>query len=142
MKDTIQTRCDSKREELIDRYFGDLVYEAAHLKPEDIDESRYSMELPARVEAEYRSFLGELLAEVAPDKNLDAILDKHHLSVTFTENDRQQLEAAYRNAKIITLWEKLTKSNHDDVTYYKGLLKSYTEELLKWMEIDFIEDVK
>ncbi|MCQ2329241.1 MAG: hypothetical protein MJZ93_01620 [Paludibacteraceae bacterium] len=142
MKDTIQTRCDSKREELIDKYFGNLVYEAAHLQPEVIDESRYSMELPAKVEAEYRSFLGELLAEVAPDKNLDAILDKHHLSVTFTEDDRQQLEAAYHDAKIITLWEKLTKSNHDDVTYYKGLLKSYTEELLKWMEIDFIEDVK
>lgn len=53
----------------------------------------------------------------------------------------EQLEKAYKDAKIITIWEKITKSNHEDVTYYKGLLKAYTEELLSWMEIDFVEDV-
>lgn len=141
-KDTIQLRCEQKRAELLDTYFGNIVHEAAHEMPETIDESRYSMDLPAKIEAEYRSFLKCLLAEVSPDKDIDAILDKHHLSVTFTEDDRQQLEEAYRDAKIITVWEKLTKSNHEDVTYYKGLLKEYTEELLKWMEIDFVEDVK
>lgn len=141
-KDTIQLRCDQKRAELLDVYFGNIVHEAAHEMPETVDESRYSMELPAKVEAEYRSFLRELLAEVAPDKDIDVILDKRYWSVTFTEDDRQQLEEAYKNAKIITVWEKLTKSNHEDVTYYKGLLKEYTEELLKWMEIDFMEDMK
>lgn len=141
-KDTIQLRCDQKRAELLDMYFGNIVHEAAHEMPETVDESRYSMELPAKVEAEYRSFLRELLAEVAPDKDIDVILDKRYWSVTFTEDDRQQLEKAYKDAKIITVWEKLTKSNHEDVTYYKGLLKEYTEELLKWMEIDFMEDMK
>lgn len=141
-KDTIQLRCDEKRAELLDRYFGNIVQEAAHDMPETVDESRYSMELPAHVEAEYRSFLKDLLAEVAPDKDIDTILDKRYWSVTFTEDDRQQLEKAYKDAKIITVWEKLTKSNHEDVTYYKGLLKEYTEELLKWMEIDFMEDIE
>lgn len=141
-RDTIQLRCDRKRTELLDRYFGNIVHEAAHEMPETVDESRYSMELPAKVEAEYRSFLRELLAEVAPDKDIDVILDKRYWSVTFTEDDRQQLEKAYKDAKIITVWEKLTKSNHEDVTYYKGLLKEYTEELLKWMEIDFMEDME
>lgn len=141
-KDTIQLRCDEKRAELLDRYFGNIVQEAARDMPETVDESRYSMELPAHVEAEYRSFLKDLLAEVAPDKDIDTILDKRYWSVTFTEDDRQQLEKAYKDAKIITVWEKLTKSNHEDVTYYKGLLKEYTEELLKWMEIDFMEDME
>lgn len=140
-KDTIQSRCDQKRVELLDRYFGNIVHEAAHEMPETVDESRYSMELPAKIETEYRSFLKDLLAEVAPDKDIDVILDKRYWSVTFTENDRQQLEKAYKDAKIITVWEKLTKSNHEDVTYYKGLLKEYTEELLRWMEIDFMEDM-
>lgn len=140
MKD-IQLKCDQKKAELLDKYFGNIVYEAVHTMPETIDESRYSMELPAKIEAEYRLFLGELLAEVAPEKNLDEILDKRHLSITFTEDDREQLEAAYKDAEIITLWEKITKSNHEDVAYYKGLLKEYTKELLKWMEIDFLEDV-
>lgn len=141
-KDAIQLRCEQKRAELLDRYFDNIVHEAAHEMPETIDESRYPMDLPAKIEAEYRSFLKDLLAEVSPDKDIDVILDKHHLSVTFTEDDRQQLEEAYRDAKIVTVWEKLTKSNYEDVTYYKGLLKEYTEELLKWMEIDFVEDVK
>lgn len=140
-KEAIQLRCDQKITELLTKYFGDIVHEAAHEMPEILDDSRYSMELPAKVEAEYRSFLKDLLAEVAPGKDIDVILDKRYWSVTFTEDDRQQLEEAYKDAKIVTIWERLTKSNHEDVTYYKGLLKEYTEELLKWMEIDFVEDV-
>lgn len=41
----------------------------------------------------------------------------------------------------ITLWEKITKSNHEDVTYYKGLLLEYTKELLMIMRIDFLEEI-
>lgn len=140
MKD-IQLQCAQKRAELIDKYFGNIVYEAAHTMPETIDESRYSMGLPNQIEEEYRLFLAELLHEVAPEKNIDDILDKRLFFKTFTDNDREQLEEAYKDAKIITIWEKLTKSNHEDVTYYKGLLQEYTKELLKWMEIDFLEEV-
>ena len=41
-----------------------------------------------------------------------------------------------------TLWERVTQSNHKDVTFYKGLLQVYAEELLNCMRIDFIEDLK
>lgn len=140
MKD-IQLQCAQKRAELIDKYFGNIVYEAAHTMPETIDESRYSMGLPNQIEEEYRLFLAEILHEVAPEKNIDDILDKRLFFKTFTDNDREQLEEAYKDAKIITIWEKLTKSNYEDVTFYKGLLQEYTKEILKWMEIDFLEDV-
>lgn len=139
----IRNLCADKRNELLDHYFGNLVYEAAHVMPEEIDESRYSLELPAKIGNEYYEFLKHLLAQLSlsNQKKLDDILDKKSLAMSFTTNDRQQLNEAYKDAKIITLWEKITKSNHEDVTFYKGLLKEYTEELLKWMEVDFEEDV-
>jgi len=51
------------------------------------------------------------------------------------------LKEARADAEKVTLWEKITKSNHEDVTYYKGLLKQYTEELLSTMIKDFIEEI-
>lgn len=45
------------------------------------------------------------------------------------------------NALKITLKERILKSNHKDVTFYNGLLKQCTEELLDVMIDDFIEDV-
>lgn len=49
------------------------------------------------------------------------------------------LEQAREDACQVTLWEKITRSNHEDVRYYKGLLKQYTEELLDIMVKDSSE---
>ena len=38
-------------------------------------------------------------------------------------------------------WERITKSNHEDVTYYKGLLLEYTRDLLMVMCQDFLEEI-
>lgn len=40
-----------------------------------------------------------------------------------------------------SLWERITKSNHKDVTYYKGLLLEYTKDLLMVMRQDFLEEL-
>ena len=58
-----------------------------------------------------------------------------------TDDDHERIDAAYKAASTITLWEKITKSNHEDVTYYKGLLREYTKELLLIMRIDFLEEI-
>lgn len=58
-----------------------------------------------------------------------------------TEDDREAIDAAYKDAKRITLWERITKSNHEDVTYYKGLLLEYTKDLLMVMRHDFLEEI-
>lgn len=139
----VKAVCSQKRNELLNKYFGKLIHEAAHEMPGKIDESRYSLELPSQVENEYYEFLEKLLAELYPDnsKKLSDILDKRHHAVACTTNDVKQMEAAYKDAKTITLWERITKTNHEDVTYYKGLLQAYTEDLLSWMETDFLEDV-
>ena len=138
----IELKCSDKQKELLNKYFGNLVHEAAEECPESIGE--YTLDLPKKIEAEYYDYLKELWAEINTDSSLcfEDIMDKRRLSEQITEDDREQLKYAYRAAQTRTLWEKLTKSNHEDVTYYKGLLQVYTEELLSWLRVDFIEDVR
>ena len=142
-KEDITKLCADKRNELLSKYFGSLVQEAAYEKPEEIEESRYSTELPGQIAREYYDFLKLLLDESCPEnqKKLGEIMDKKARVLSYMADDKLQLDEAYKDAKIVTLWEKITKSNHEDVTYYKGLLKAYTAELLDWMQVDFIEDV-
>lgn len=138
----IENRCIAKQQELLEKYFGNLAHEAAYERPETIGD--YVPELPLKVEAEYRTFLESLWAEIAPNdpRSLDDILDKGHIRDMVTEDDREGVQRAYRDAQRRTLWERVTKSNHKDVTFYKGLLKVYAQELLNSLRIDFIEDLK
>lgn len=138
----IENRCIAKQQELLEKYFGKLAHEAAYERPETIGD--YVPELPLKVEAEYRAFLEGLWAEIAPNdlRTLDDILDKGHIKDMVTEDDREGVQRAYRDAQRRTLWERVTKSNHKDVTFYKGLLKVYAQELLNSLRIDFIEDLK
>lgn len=138
----IENRCIAKQQELLEKYFGNLVHEAAYERPETIGD--YVPELSLKVEAEYRAFLEGLWAEIAPNdpRTLDDILDKGHIRDLVTEDDREGVQRAYRDAQRRTLWERVTKSNHKDVTFYKGLLKVYAQELLSSMRVDFVEDVK
>ena len=69
------------------------------------------------------------------------VLEEQKLRKLMTDDDREGIDAAYKDASTITLWEKITKSNHEDVTYYKGLLLEYTKELLMIMRIDFLEEI-
>ena len=133
--------CKDKEQELLNKYFGNLVKEAAVERPEIIGE--YTKDLPLKIEAEYRVFLEELWKEHAPEdlKGSPLLLEEQKLRQLMTDDDRKGIDAAYKDASTITLWEKITKSNHEDVTYYKGLLLEYTKELLMIMRIDFLEEI-
>lgn len=138
----IERCCSEKADALLKNYFGNLIKEASVDCPETIGD--YDLELPLRIEAEYRDFLKELWKEIAPNdkRNIDALLDKPHFRDAMTEDDREGVAEAYRHATHRTLWEQITKTNHEDVTYYKGLLEEYTRELLFCMKHDFLEDVQ
>lgn len=138
----IENRCIAKQQELLDKYFGNLVHEAVYERPETI--GNYVPELPLKVEAEYRDFLESLWAEIAPNdsRSLDDILNRGHIKDMVTEDDREGVGQAYNEAKRRTLWERITKSNYKDVAYYKGLLQLYAKKLLCSMRIDFVEDLK
>lgn len=136
MESSIETLCREKEQQLLDRYFGNLIEEAAHQRPEDIGE--YTQDLPLRIEAEYRQYLAELWRQ---HSDTPLVLEEQRLRQLMTEADRDAVGEAYRDAQHITLWERITHSNHKDVTYYKGLLYEYTKELLAVMRIDFLEEV-
>ncbi len=137
----IDKLCERKEKELLNKYFGNLVKEAAIKRPETIGD--YTKDLPVKIEEEYFLYLKTLWDEINPDKSksLESILDKRHISMLMTEDDREGIHYAYQDATRRTLWERLTKTNHKDVTFYKGLLEEYTRELLMCLHCDFIEDV-
>ncbi len=137
----IENLCVRKEKELLNRFFGNLVKEAAFEKPETIGD--YTKDLPLKIEEEYFQYLKELWENINSDssKTLESILDKRHISMLMTEDDREGIHHAYEDATRRTLWERLTKTNHKDVTFYKGLLEEYTRELLLCLRCDFIEDI-
>lgn len=137
----IIAQCKAKEQELLDKYFGSLVHEAAIEQPETIEE--YTKDLPMKIEAEYREFLESIWEKYAPAKlkGTPLVLEEQKLRELMTDNDRAEIDAAYKDASTTTLWEKITKTNHKDVTYYKGLLHEYTKDLLTVMRIDFLEEI-
>ena len=126
--------CKGKEKELLNKYFGNIVKEAALERPETIG---------VYIEAEYKSFLEELWKEVAPEerKGTPLALDEQKLRRLMTDEVRKGVDSAYRDATEQTLWERITKTNHKDVTYYKGLLMEYTRDLLMVLREDFLEEI-
>lgn len=137
----IATLCEKKQNQLLNKYFGNLVHEAAIERPETIGE--YTKDLPLKIEVEYRTFLEDLWQEYVPAelKGMPLVLEEQKLRKLMTDDDRELIEPAYKDATKITLWERITKSNHEDVTYYKGLLLEYTRDLLMTMCQDFLEEI-
>ena len=137
----IDTLCKEKEQELLNQYFGDLVKEAALDCPEIIGE--YTKDLPLKIEAEYKAFLEELWKEHAPEelKGTPLVFEEQELRQLMTDDDRELIEEAHKDATKQTLWERITKTNHKDVTYYKGLLQEYTRDLLMVMREDFLEEI-
>lgn len=137
----VEKLCIDKAEELLEKYFGNLIKEASVECPETIGE--YSIDLPLKIEVEYRAYLKDLWKEISRDdkRTIDDLLDKKQFRDMMTEDERERVAEAYRDAERRTIWERISKTNHKDVTYYKGLLKEYTQELLFCMRHDFLEEI-
>lgn len=137
----VERICDEKLKQLLDNYFGNLVKEAAIERPETIGD--YSLDLPLKIEAEYKSFLEDLWKDVAPEglKGTKLVLEEQKLRDLTTESNSEDVNRAYKDATRRTLWERITQTNHEDVTYYKALLRDYTKELLTVMRLDFLEEI-
>lgn len=136
MESEVETLCMAKEQELLDRYFGKLAKEAAVDRPEDI--GQYTRDLPAKIAEEYRQYLADLWKEYSAEP---LVLEEQKLRWMMTEADRRALDQAYDDARTVTLWERITHTNHQDVTYYKGLLLEYTRSLLQIMRLDFLEEI-
>lgn len=139
--ENVKALCKEKEQELLNKYFGNLVQEAAIECPETI--GTYTKDLPLKIEAEYKTFLEGLWREYAPEnlKGTPLVLEEQTLRKLMTDDDREGIDAAYKDATERTLWERITKTNHKDVTFYKGLLLEYTRDLLMVMREDFLEEI-
>lgn len=136
MANDIELICRDKENELLKKYFGNLIREASVERPETIGE--YTVDLPLKIEAEFRVFLENLWKQYSDEP---LVLEEQKLRRLLTDDDREGIEVAYKDATTITLWERITRSNHEDVTHYKGLLHEFTRELLMVMRIDFLEEI-
>ena len=105
----IERLCSERIESLLKKYFGNLVKEAAIDCPETIGD--YDLELPLRIEAEYRDFLKNLWKDIAVDdqRTIDDLLNQQQLRDKITEDDREGITYAYRNAQRRTLWERINQ---------------------------------
>lgn len=147
----IEKLCKEKEQELLNKYFdcstADCLQGRSLEKgtaPERLETiGEYTKDLPLKIEAEYRAFLEDLWKEHAPDaqKGTPLVLEEQKLRELLTNDDREGIESAFKEATEQTLWERITKSNHKDVTYYKGLLKEYACDLLMVMREDFLEEI-
>lgn len=133
--------CKNKEQELLNESFGKLVDEASFNRPETIE--HYTPELPMIIAMKYRDFLEKLWEDAAPDelKGSPFILDEQRLLRLMTDDDREGVDSAYKHAIRQNIWEKVTKTNYKDVTYYKGLLEAYTKDILMVMRNDYLEEV-
>lgn len=104
--------------------------------PETI--GQYSIDLPHKIEQEYRQFLEEVWKAYS---DTPLVLEEQTLRHLMAGPKRELLEDAYKKALRITALERITGTNHKDVTYYKGLLYAYTKELLTIMRLDFLEEI-
>ena len=138
----LQKICQEKADELLEKYFPDFIYDAAQNRPEELS-VEYNEELPYKVEKEFLEYLAGLWEDYSSqsDKSFDEIMNRHLNLLMVDAEYVPELKAAREKAEQISLWEKITQSNHEDVTYYKGLLRQYTRELLKVTVKDFVEDL-
>ena len=133
MDKSIKTLCIEKEQELLNKYFPES---PEYANSETIGE--YTNDLPVKIEAEFRAYLEGLWHSYS---YAPLVLEEQELRLMMTENDRKAVDEAYKNAERITLWERITRSNHEDVNHYKGLLYEYTKDLLTIMRIDFLEEI-
>ena len=136
----LRSLCWGKYNSLLDQYFGGIHEEAA--AREGTLDGRFTNELPEKVAGEFRSYIEDVWKEVAPDgaKPFDKIMDADKAIKATKAEYLDYLTKARNEAQAVSLWEKITRSNHEDVTNYKGLLKQYTEELMRVMLLDFLLD--
>lgn len=135
METNMEARCLEKEKELLGKYFGNLAEEAAQCRQ---DIGCYTPDLPLKIAAEFHSCLEEFWREYSDEP---LILEERELLKHMTEDDREAIGGAYADAETVTLWERITRSNHEDVAYYKGLLHEYTKDLLMVMRHDFLEEI-
>ena len=94
----LENLCKEKEQKLLNKYFGNLVKEAAIECPETI--GVYTKDLPLKIEAEYKKFLEGRWKEYAPEnlRGIPLVFEEQTLRKLMTDDDREGIDAAYKYA--------------------------------------------
>ena len=139
-KQQIAQQCNRQVRMLMKKYFGNLINDALLRRPEMLSDE-YALTLPEKIEQEYRSFLSELWDHIDDSRTFEQVMDKQYVRMSIDHEYRSKLQTAYANAKHISYWEQLSRTNYRDVNRYKGILRDYVEAILRHMTDDFLEDI-
>lgn len=131
MKNKVEILCRDKEREMLEKYFPLESFDSEEI-------GSYGKDLPLQVEAEFREYLSKLWAEYSDEP---LVLEEQKLRSLMTESDIEAIDIAYEAANRVTLLERITGSNHEDVNHYKSLLRQYTKKLIMIMRIDFLEEI-
>lgn len=122
----------------VTQYFREIsLEEAAH--PEILD-AHYTEDYLERLVNDYYNRL-EAIWSRSPLAVYRTFSSVYHKPAVEEAGDPSALSDAYKDASRRTLWERLTCTNHKDVTEYKELLHTYGESLLKNMLYRFSDAI-
>ena len=137
MIDQYVVQCWAKIDELLERHFPEISPD------EEVLDSQLNINLPLEVATEMKDFLSVLWAEMGQKgtgKTFEEIMGAGRLNELTYESYLDLLKKAEKDALNITIWEKITKTNHEDIVAFRSILRSCTREILKLMVKDFLNE--
>ena len=134
LNDAIKILCWNKIDELLKEHFASTSSEV--LDP------RYALDYPLKVAAEMKDYLADLWATEGHQsgKAFEDLMGAGRLNNITYESYLDMIKAAQKEALKITLWEKITHTNHEDVMIFQSILRSCTREILELMVKDFLNE--
>ena len=134
LNDAIKILCWNKIDELLKEHFASTSSEV--LDP------RYTLDYPLKVAAEMKNYLADLWATEGNQsgKAFEDLMGAGRLNNITYESYLDMIKAAQKEALKITLWEKITHTNHEDVMIFQSILRSCTREILELMVKDFLNE--
>lgn len=134
LSDTIRQQCWARYNQLLDTHFTD-----DPRNPEFLS-GRYTIDLPLLIAAQMHDYIEALWEANGDGRSLNDLMGAGRLTQITYESYLERLRETMHDALKVTLWEKITKTNYQDVAVYKGILKECTKEILETMITDFLNE--
>jgi hypothetical protein len=137
MREESVIRSWAKIDELLNRHFPPIDPANEVLDP------KLNINLPLDIAVEMKDYLCSLWEEEqqnGAEKTFEEIMGAGRLNQITYENYLDLMKKAEKDALKITLWEKITKTNYEDIATFRSILRSCTSEILEMMVRDFLNE--
>ena len=134
LSDAIRQQCWTRYNQLLDTHFTD------DPRNPELLSGRYTIDLPLLIAAQMHDYIEALWEANGDRRSLNELMGAGRLTQITYESYLERLRETMHDALKATLWEKITKTNYQDVAIYKGILKECTKEILETMITDFLNE--